>query len=98
MEDMEATRRESVKREVSSFILDNFFSGEEAPALRDEASFLQTGVLDSRGTLELVSFVEFRYGFSVTDSEIVPQNLDSLNNIAGFVCQNAAWEASRVVG
>jgi acyl carrier protein len=50
-------------------------------------SFLESGVIDSTGLLELVAFIERRYGISVEDAELVPTNLDSLRNVSGFVAR-----------
>ena len=58
------------------FFIDNFDAN---------ASFLEEGIIDSTGMLELVSFVETTYGFKINDNELVPQNLDSLNNVAAFI-------------
>jgi acyl carrier protein len=58
--------------------------------LLDTDSFLETHVVDSTGFLELVTFLEERYGFAVQDEEMVPENLDSLNNIAAYVARKLA--------
>jgi acyl carrier protein len=80
--------------EIKDFIVTNFLFGQSADALKDDQSFLETGVIDSTGLLELVSFVEERYGISVADKELVPENLDSLRNISQFVTRKR--EAAKV--
>jgi acyl carrier protein len=69
------------KAQVRAYITDNFLMGSSAARLLDTDSF----VVDSTGFLELVTYLEERYGFAVHDDEMVPENLDSLNNIAAYV-------------
>lgn len=76
---------DSVRAEIRAFIVTNFLFGQDDRSLSDEQSFLESGIIDSTGLLELVSFVEGRYGISVDDRELVPDNLDSLRNISEYV-------------
>jgi acyl carrier protein len=70
---------------IRSYIAQNIlFSGDEYP-YPDEASFLDEGIVDSMNVLELVSFVEDQYGIKVADSDIVPDNFDSVSKLAAFV-------------
>jgi acyl carrier protein len=54
--------------------------------LDDEASFLEEGLIDSTGIVQLVTFLEQRFAIRIADDEVVPDNLDSLARIARFVC------------
>jgi len=81
---------ETYAAEIKEFIVSNFLFGQEGTAIADDQSFLTSGIIDSTGLLELVSFVEQQYGISVGDRELVPENLDSLNNISQFVARKAA--------
>lgn len=74
-----------IKRKVKEFIIDSIMMGNSAVALRDDASFLDHGVLDSTGVLELVSFLEQAFRIKVRDEEMIPENLDSLHNVERFV-------------
>lgn len=78
-----------VERAVTSFIVDNFLFGNAAEAPAASASFMETGLIDSTGVLELVSFIEEKYGIKVGDDELVPENLDSVSNLAAFVVKKA---------
>ena len=80
----------TIATEIKDFIVSNFLFGQGGDGLADDKSFLESGVIDSTGLLELVSFVEERYGISVGDSELVPENLDSLKNISAFVARKQA--------
>jgi acyl carrier protein len=73
--------------EIKEFIVSNFLFGQDGDSLAEDQSFLESGVIDSTGLLELVSFVEQRYGIAIADRELVPENLDSLRNISQFVAR-----------
>ena len=69
---------------VRRFIVENFLFG-RSKGLTDEQSFLDSGIIDSTGILELVVFLEETYGLQVNDEELIPDNLDSINKISGFL-------------
>lgn len=70
--------------EVRSFVVSNFLLGKEY-AVTNEASFLEEGIIDSTGVLELVSYLEETYGIEITDEELNPDNLDSISKVAAFL-------------
>ncbi len=70
--------------QVKRFIVENFLFGDSGN-LQNQTSFLENGIIDSTGILELISFLETTYGFKIEDSELIPENLDSLNNIVAFL-------------
>ena len=69
---------------IREFVVGNFLFGEEGK-LGDDTSFLESGIIDSTGLLELVGFLEERFGIRVADEELVPENLDSLSNISAYL-------------
>ena len=69
--------RDNIRR----FIFENFLFGEPDDSLGDKDSFLEKGVIDSTGILELVAFLEERFGVKIEDEELIPENLDSVNNL-----------------
>jgi acyl carrier protein len=71
--------------EIRDFIIDNFLFGEPDYELSNDDSFVDRGIVDSTGVLELVMFVENRFGLSIGDGEMVPANLDSVNNLIRFI-------------
>ncbi len=75
----------SIRHELRSFIKDNFMIGRNPDELTDNGSLLELGIIDSTGVLELVGFLEERYGIQVEDNELVPENLDSLENLERYV-------------
>ncbi|HXY61601.1 MAG TPA: acyl carrier protein [Nitrospirota bacterium] len=74
-----------VKTEIRKYIIDNFLYGEDDNTLDDEVSFLENGIIDSTGVLELVSFIQETYGIKVKDDELIPNNFDSLRKLETFV-------------
>ena len=73
-----------IEREVRTFLVDNFFFG-RAEELHDDVSLLGN-VIDSTGTIELISFLEERFGITVEDEEVAtPENFDSVKNVVALV-------------
>jgi len=82
------------KETITKFVNEQFLKGNKAITLTDDSSFIDEGIIDSLGVLELVSFIEESFGFRVEDEEMVPDNLDSINKIlAYFSLKLAAVEA-----
>ena len=73
-----------IKEKIGTFIFE-YFTKDENIDLDDDTSFLEEGVIDSVGVLELVAFLEETYGFRVEDEEIIPENLDSINKLVTYV-------------
>ena len=69
---------------LRAFIRENFLFGQETP-LSDDDSFLELGIIDSTGVLELVAFLEHQYRIRIADEELVPENLDSINRLLRFL-------------
>jgi acyl carrier protein len=75
---------EEIKLKVRNFVVENFLFG-NANGLADDTSFLEAGILDSTGVLEVVAFLEQQFGVRVDDDELTPENLDSIASIGAFV-------------
>ena len=73
-----------IATKISAFITDNLLLGRPVD-VEGSSSFLEAGIIDSTGVLELVQFLEETWGFSVRDEEMVPDNLDSLTKLESFV-------------
>jgi acyl carrier protein len=69
---------------VRQFIQQNFYTASSVQ-LADDTSLLDAGIVDSTGILEVVTFIEGEFGIKVDDSELLPENLDSIANITAFV-------------
>lgn len=72
------------KPTVRQFIIENFFVP-DPDTVGDEDGLLESGVVDSTGVLEVIQFVEGRFGIAMADEEIVPENLGSIARIAAYV-------------
>ena len=70
---------------IRAFIVENFLFSSSDNSLKDTDSFLENGIIDSTGVLELISFLEEKYGVQVQDEEIIPDNLDSINAVVAFL-------------
>ena len=74
---------------IRDFIVENFLFGSD-DGLKDETSFLDDGIIDSTGILELVNFLEEEFEIAVDDEELIPENLDSIKNVVGYLEQKSA--------
>lgn len=81
----------SVAEKLRSFVVENFMFGQDDNPLNDEESFLEKGIIDSTGVLELVQFLEETFQVEVADDEMVPENLDSILKLARFISEKRAY-------
>ncbi len=73
------------RKQLRDFIIDNFMLGKDDESLTDSGSLLDLGIIDSTGVLELVGFLEETFGIGVADDDLVPENLDSVDNLVKYV-------------
>jgi acyl carrier protein len=76
----------NVAQDVRQFIVSNFLYGQQR-SFSDDDSFMGEGIVDSTGVLQLVEFLEETYGITVEDEELIPENLDSLNNVSAYLAR-----------
>lgn len=74
-----------MREEVREFIFKNFLFDDSGDSLDDNDSFLEKGIIDSTGMLELVAFLEEKFGVRIEDDELVPENLDSVARLVDFI-------------
>ncbi|NLG09361.1 MAG: acyl carrier protein [Deinococcales bacterium] len=84
----------SIERELRQFLDDNFILDGGAERLDREESLTQAGVLDSMGVLELIMFIEERFGVQVPDEDTLPENLDSVARVVAYVERRLAEAAA----
>jgi acyl carrier protein len=77
-----------IREQIRDFITQNFLYDGTATQLDSSASLLEQGIVDSTGVLELVLFVEETYGFSVDQNDLLPENFDSVDNLASYVARH----------
>lgn len=70
---------------IRDYIAKNLLFSESGFSYDDDASFLDEGIIDSLGIIELVTFVEKQFGISVADQDLVPDNFDSVRKLDAFV-------------
>jgi acyl carrier protein len=75
----------NVKQQIRSYVAESLFFSSDDYDLDDDMSFLDEGVVDSTGVVELVLFVEENFDIEVDDDEIVPDNFDSVNNLVAYI-------------
>ncbi|MCR4405891.1 MAG: acyl carrier protein [Anaerolineae bacterium] len=82
----------TITEQIRKYIIDNFLVSNED--FTDDDSFLEQGIVDSTGLLELVMFVEESFGFAVPDEDIVPEHFDSVARLAAYIHQKLAAEVA----
>lgn len=75
----------SVETEVRQYVTENLLFGRNDVELRGDTSFLESGIIDSTGVLELVQFLEEKFQVKVEDEDLIPANLDSVDALTRFV-------------
>lgn len=79
-----------MKKTIRRYIMENLLFTEDESAIQDGDSFLEGGIIDSTGVMEIIMFIEETFGIKVDDSEMLPANLDSINNLAAFIQRKQA--------
>jgi acyl carrier protein len=77
----------AIEQKLRDYILENFLFTDDQSALNNGDSFLEKGIIDSTGILEVIYFLEDEFSIKINDEEMLPENLDSVNNIVNFVTQ-----------
>lgn len=81
----EQMERDQIRDTLREFMGDNYLFGDTDRLPADEESLLEKGVVDSTGILELIEFLEDRFGIEVAESETVFENLGSIGGLTRFV-------------
>jgi len=76
---------EEIGATVKKFVVNNFLFGKAPEDFSDDDSFIERGIIDSTGILELIGFLERTYSIQITDDEMIPENLDSLSRVVKFI-------------
>ena len=74
---------------IQNFVVENFLFG-DGNNLNHNTSFLESGIIDSTGILELITFLEETYKIKIEDDELIPENLDSIDNVVHFLGRKMA--------
>ena len=76
---------DDVKKQLRDYIVDNFLFGDTDTKFTDVDSFMELGILDSTGILDVILYLEENFDMKVEDDELIPENLDSIDNLSGFI-------------
>ena len=76
---------QAVEPDLREFLAANYFLGDDPSQLAASDSLIEAGLIDSTGVLELVGYLEEQFGVRITNEELLPENLDSIDNILRFV-------------
>jgi acyl carrier protein len=79
-----------IREQIREFILESFFYGRAAELVDDEMPLVEYGGIDQTGVLEIAEFLEETYGVRVEESDLTPENFDSVEGIARFVYTSLA--------
>lgn len=82
---MECRSKVDIRAETRQFLGRDFLGSADLDTLRDDDSFLEKGIIDSTGVLELIYFVEDNFSIKVEDDELLPENLDSVDSVTRYV-------------
>jgi len=80
----------NIRQKIRDFITDNFLIGSDIEKIEDADSFMKLEIIDSTGVLELTSFVESEFEITIEDEEMIPDNLDSVDNLVQFISGKGA--------
>jgi len=74
-----------IKAQIRQYIARNLLFSDNGFKYGDDASFLEEGIVDSLGIMDLVCFIEETFGLTVTDEDLTPDNFDSVNKLANYI-------------
>jgi acyl carrier protein len=86
---------ENIRQEIRNFVVANYLFNQEG-TLKNDDSFMELGIVDSTGILELVSFLQERFGIEL-DDELSPENLDSIECLTRFVSRKLSEQGNQYV-
>jgi acyl carrier protein len=74
---------EKIEQQIREFLTANFiFDPSVHPGADD--SFMENGIVDSTGILEVIMWVESNFGIHVEDAEVLPENFDSISSLTSY--------------
>ena len=76
---------QNIVDDVKAYILDKYLPDENPHALTPTTPLITSGILNSLATLDLVEFLEARYGLELEPHDVDSEHLGTLENIARMV-------------
>jgi acyl carrier protein len=80
---MSTMTSDQIEQQIREFLAGNFIFDPSVEVGIDD-SFMETGIVDSTGVLELITWVEENFGVQVEDAEVLPENFDSIRNLTNY--------------
>jgi acyl carrier protein len=80
----------NIETAIENFIINDIMLDDISTKLDPNDSLISSGVLDSLALLRLIAFIEEQFSVTVEDSEVIPENLETINDIVAFVEQKMA--------
>jgi len=74
-----------IRESLRNFIAENILYSNKGYTYPDDASFLENGIVDSMNIMEIVMYVEETFKIQAEDREIIPDNFDSISNLAAYI-------------
>ena len=75
----------SIEERIRDYIAENILFSDNGYPYPDDTSFLEEGIVDSMGIMELVMLVDEGFGITVEDEEVIPDNFDSVSRLAAYI-------------
>jgi acyl carrier protein len=76
---------DEIKSKLRTYILSHFLPGESAGNLKDDTPLRTSGIIDSLGIIQLVSFVEDSFGIELEAHETGVEHFDRIEDLAALV-------------
>ncbi|MCD4737795.1 MAG: acyl carrier protein [Anaerolineae bacterium] len=81
---------QTVEKKIREYIAENLLFSRKGYPYADATSFLEEGIVDSMGIMDLVTFVEENFNLEVEDQDLTPDNFDSVMQLAGYIRKKTA--------
>ena len=88
---MNKVDRSDVKTILRDYVTESFLPSSGLDTFSDDDSFMEKGIIDSTGVLELLEFLEERFDIQVEDEEVIPDNLDSLIKLDAYISKKLGY-------
>ena len=95
--DRNPLRMSGLEGQVRTYIAENFVLAADAGSLPGDASLTRGGIVDSVGVVELIHFLETHFGIEIADEDLVPENIDTIDNIVRYVGTKRTSDAAPTV-
>ena len=80
----------AMHQQLRDYIVEDFLFGDTDTRFSDDDSFMENGFIDSTGILEVITYIEENFNIKINDDELIPENLDSINNLVRFITTKQA--------